>query len=318
MDIKNNINSGGVVLKSRKNTFIFSIVILVYNEEKNIGILLDRISQYSKKYNTEILIIDSESQDHTSKIIHEKKSYYKNIKYIRIKKSDFNYAETRNLATSLAKGKYIYFISGDALPSNEDFLERTLYDFNINNTIVCVFGKMIPKKDCSAYFSLEQICFFEKLDKYTDKSGIFIASRDLALNTNSLAYYFISNVFACYRGEFLLKNPFEKTNIGSEDILMGKKIIRNRYAKLYDCHLTVIHSHNYSIRKYYWMQKRDLIIRYKKTGMRFSSNAGSKLRKIVYMKIKLLAKISLFTQWIFYYVIKLIALAEVTIKGGRI
>lgn len=319
MDIKNKINSGGAVLKLRKNTFIFSIVILVYNEEKNIGILLDRISQYSKKYSTEILIIDSESNDNTSKIIHEKKSLYKNIEYIRIKKSDFNYAETRNLAASLAKGKYLYFISGDALPSNTHFLERTLADFNIDNTIVCVSGKMSPKKDCDPYFALEQECFFEVFDKLTNKSGLLIAPQDNAFfKQNSLVQYFITNVFACYKLAFLRLNPFENTTMGSEDILMGKKIIQSGYAKLYDNHLTVIHSHNYSLKKYYWMQKRDLIIRYKKTGMTLSTNVGNRLLKIANMPIKLQEKLSLLFKWTFYNMVKVVALSESTIKGGRI
>jgi dolichol-phosphate mannosyltransferase len=60
-----------------------SVIIPVYNEEKNIPHLVKKIFYYLKKINFEIIIVDDNSEDFTEKKIKQAINRYKKIKYIK-------------------------------------------------------------------------------------------------------------------------------------------------------------------------------------------------------------------------------------------
>ena len=60
---------------------MFSIVIPTYNERKNITKLINRINEVCKKYRYEIIVVDDNSPDGTSKEV--KKIRFKNLKLIK-------------------------------------------------------------------------------------------------------------------------------------------------------------------------------------------------------------------------------------------
>ena len=53
----------------------FSIVIPVYNEGKNLGILIPKIYKELKKEKFELIIVDDNSTDNTSEILKKKKIF---------------------------------------------------------------------------------------------------------------------------------------------------------------------------------------------------------------------------------------------------
>ena len=85
----------------------FSVIILVHNERQTIAQIIERLICYSSHFSLEILILDSESTDNTPHIIKQLQKKHRLIKYLRIKRRDFHYADTRNKAVLLAKGKYV-------------------------------------------------------------------------------------------------------------------------------------------------------------------------------------------------------------------
>lgn len=66
---------------------LLSIVIPVYNEEKTIGIVLDKLSKMSLPLDVEIIVVDDGSMDSSKKIIKEKAVRYKKIILIEHKKN---------------------------------------------------------------------------------------------------------------------------------------------------------------------------------------------------------------------------------------
>ena len=62
----------------------FTIVIPVYNEAKNLGILIPKIYRELKNIKFELIIVDDDSNDGTSEVL--KKFKMKNFKYIIRKK----------------------------------------------------------------------------------------------------------------------------------------------------------------------------------------------------------------------------------------
>ena len=61
------------------------IVIPTYNENKNIGILIDKIRSLNSKYSLDILIIDDNSPDGTSKTINHIQENDKRLHLIKRK-----------------------------------------------------------------------------------------------------------------------------------------------------------------------------------------------------------------------------------------
>ncbi len=81
----------------------FSIVIITYNEEKNIRRCLNSVMALSD----DIIVVDSFSSDNTEKICSE----YKNLSFIQ--KKFEGYSEQKNFANSLAKHDFIFSIDAD-------------------------------------------------------------------------------------------------------------------------------------------------------------------------------------------------------------
>ncbi len=295
----------------------FSIIILIYNEEKTLNTLLKTLAHSTKKFETEILIIDSQSTDKSSYIIRTCQKKNSNLRYYHVKKRDFNFGKMRNIAVKLARGKYICFISADAMLYSKKAFEYFFKDFQISKKTVAIFGKHIPYPYHPFFFQLEIKMRFKLLDVHLKKNPILIQDIEhpFTLYKNALFIWsFISNVFACYKRSYLIKNPFMETE-GFEDVLQGQTIIKKGLVKIYDPRCVVYHSHNYSLLEYYRKQKRDFAYRYHKTNLGGDIQIYSKLREIRYMDIPLCRKILFIIQLFFFYLMKLIAALDVIISS---
>lgn len=126
-----------------KNKF-YSLVIPMYNEEGNAGILIDRISDAMNGYHYELILIDDNSTDKTIQEIKEKK--HPNVVLIELKK---NYGQSSAMMAGFdyATGDYVITLDGDLqndpsdIPAMVELLENGNYDL--------VVGKRQKRKDSS-------------------------------------------------------------------------------------------------------------------------------------------------------------------------
>lgn len=289
----------------------------MFNEEKTIGLLLRKLKHLSDNYSKEIIIIDSGSTDKTPLIIKRYKQHFRNLRLINIKKEEFNHAKTRNDAVKIAEGKYICFLSADAIPYNKNIFNYFSEDFNLDEKVVAVFGKHIPYTDTSIIQKVEILCRFDRLDQYTNKKGLLIQTLEKPFtpynDENKLLWYSLFNTFACYQRSFLLKQPFPKTDY-FEDLLLGKIIIESGFTKIYDRRATVIHSHRLSLLEYYRMQKKDFVLRISKFKLKEKVNVLCKIKRIFNLKISFVKKVIYLIQLGFYYLLKLIVVLEIKLN----
>lgn len=297
---------------------IFSIIILIYNEEKKLDSLLKILIHSTKKFGTEILIIDSESTDKSSYIIRKYQKKFPRLWHHIVKKRDFNYGRMRNFGVKLSQGKYICFISADAMLYSKNSFDYFIDDFQISKKAVAVFGKHIPYPYHPFFFQLEIKTRFKLLDIYIKKNPILIQDIEhpfIPYKNAQFIWSFISNVFACYKRSYLVENPFTETE-GFEDVLQGQTIIKKGLVKIYDPRCAICHSHNYSLLEYYKKQKRDFAYRYyHQTNLGGDIQIYSKLREIKCMDIPFYRKISFIIQLFFFYLIKSIAAFDVIISS---
>ncbi len=295
----------------------FSIVIPIYNGEKTISLVLDRLILFLANYTREIIIIDSGSTDRTMEIINNYRKKYSFFRVKRIKKSDFSHGGTRNLGAKMARGEFVCFISDDAIPEDRKFFKYYLEDFKIDDRVVGVFGKNIAYPETPLMQKLEYDCRWERVDRYTNKKGVLVQRLDTPfmpfIPDNYLSWYFFSNTSSCFKRSFLVKHPFPKVSYG-EDMMIGREIIENGFFKVYDKRPYVLHSHSFTLFEYYLKQKEDFNLRLNQINVPIKANLSCKVKNLFKADISILKKALCLLEFIPYYLIKLVILAEFLIK----
>ncbi len=101
-----------------------SVIITIYNAEKDLHIMLDSLKEQSL-HNVEYILIDNGSKDSTRQIC---ESYAKDDSRFRVEVIDENigYIRARNYGLTLCKGKYITFADAD------DFVAENAYALMLN------------------------------------------------------------------------------------------------------------------------------------------------------------------------------------------
>src|SRR5208282_394442 len=114
---------------------IASIIILTKNEGANIGRCLEAVYGQSVDFPFEVLVIDSGSTDRTAEVV----GTYP-VRLLKIGAEEFHHARTRNLAAAASSGKYLVFLSGDALPADDGWLSALVRNFD-DAGIAAVYGR---------------------------------------------------------------------------------------------------------------------------------------------------------------------------------
>ena len=121
-----------------------SVVICTFNREKYIKRALQNFTLQTSSSDTfEVLIINNNSTDSTSRICQEFVTKHSNIqfKYIIEKKQGHTFA--RNRGISEAKGDIIAFLDDDAFV-NSNYIKNLIYRFETDDEISALGGKIVP------------------------------------------------------------------------------------------------------------------------------------------------------------------------------
>lgn len=211
-----------------------SVIIPTINCEKHISILINKLWNQTKKPK-EVIIIDSESDDDTCKIAKEQ-----GAKVLEIKRKNFNHGRTRNIAVDNSTGDILVFLTQDALPNNEYFLEKLTNPLN-DSLISATYGRQIAKIDAIPTEKFSRNFNYPKED--------IIKSKD-DLKTMGIKTFFFTNVCSSIKREkFYEVGKFPDDTILNEDMILASKLILNGYKIAYVSSAEVLHSHNYNLLK---------------------------------------------------------------------
>lgn len=127
---------------------LVSIIVPVYNGERAIERCLRSIQNQSYA-NTEIIVVDDGSTDHTKKVIEKYAASDKRFRVIR--QENKGVSESRNVGMKAAKGEYFQFVDGDdwlVKTATEEFVRTALtYDCDmVISDYYRVCGKRIFEK----------------------------------------------------------------------------------------------------------------------------------------------------------------------------
>jgi rhamnosyltransferase len=226
-----------------------TVFIPTYNGEKYLRPILKSIFEQQVNFRYEVLIIDSGSTDKTLSIIHSFEKKNKNLRLVEIDNADFGHGKTRNYAAKISKGELIVYLSHDAVPSNKHWLYEMTKPFDLNEKIVGVVGKQVPRPKCVPLLKYEIRGVFKA---FGPNFGTTLFYKDSFLRGKALydATTFYSDVNSATRRDFLLDTIPYKDVPYAEDHIFGRDIINSGYIKAYAPRGSVVHSNDLKLREY--------------------------------------------------------------------
>ncbi len=155
-----------------------------------------------------------------------------------IPRSAFDHGGTRNLGARKARGEILVFMTQDAIPVDEYWLQNLVFPI-ASGEVVATFARQIPREEAGP---LER---FARGFNYAAKSRV----KKLA-DVRELGYkaFFFSNVCSAVRADvFWEVGGFPEGVILNEDVLLCAKLLRAGYEVKYEAEARVCHSHNYGL-----------------------------------------------------------------------
>ena len=213
------------------------------NAGKELEELLTKLEQQTLMP-TEILVIDSSSEDDTLQIAKK----HAGIRTYSVSREAFNHGGTRDQAFSMTTGETVVFMTQDAMPVSNGLIERLIMPLREEKT-VAAYARQLPKPEASCRESrIRAFNYPPRSERHTLKD----------LPEKGIKTFFLSDVCAAYRRqEYEALGGFEKDVLSNEDMLYAARAIRAGYTVAYAADAEVLHSHNLSLKEQYrrnWVQ----------------------------------------------------------------
>ena len=121
-----------------------SIVIPTKNGGDRLKEVLEAVFSQKTEYKYEVICVDSGSTDNTLNII-------KNFPCIlyEIKPDEFGHGKTRNYGAAKGTGEYIMFLTQDATPVNNCWIQNMIDAMKLDPDIAGGFGIHYPYPECN-------------------------------------------------------------------------------------------------------------------------------------------------------------------------
>jgi len=181
----------------------------------------------------EVVVVDSSSTDDTAATC---RSYGWRVHEIR--REEFDHGGTRNLGASLAAGSILVYLTQDALPADEQWLEALVAPVAAGASAAS-FSRQLPRPDATV---LER---YARLHNYPDASHVRTLADADRLGVRAT---FFSNVSsATDRRVFESVGGFPTRTIINEDGQYAAKLLAAGHKVAYVAESRVVHSHDYPL-----------------------------------------------------------------------
>ncbi|MBT3199908.1 MAG: glycosyltransferase family 2 protein [Phycisphaerales bacterium] len=209
-----------------------SVIIPTWNAGKELRLLLDGLNAQTLKP-IEIIVIDSSSSDASGDIARQLGCTVEVIP-----KEKFDHGGTRNRGAELAKGEILVFMTQDAAPCDEHFLEVLTSPLR-TGLAQAAYARQIAKPDARPPEA------FVREINYPPQSHT--KSIDDLPILGIKTFFFSNAASAITRQAFEDTGRFPENNIVNEDMLFCARLLRGGSSVAYQADAQVFHSHNYSL-----------------------------------------------------------------------
>lgn len=181
----------------------------------------------------EVVVVDSASTDGSPE-----RWRGAGFRVIGIERADFDHGASRNLGARACRGDILVFMTQDAVPANERWLEALVSSITSGES-AAAFARQMPKGNSSS------------LERFGRGFNYPALSRTVTLadvDRMGVRAFFFSNVCsAVSANSFWRVGGFPEGVIFNEDLVLSAKLLRAGHSVRYEAGAMVCHSHEYGI-----------------------------------------------------------------------
>jgi glycosyltransferase involved in cell wall biosynthesis len=205
--------------------------------------VLEALARQSLETPWDFLAVDSGSTDGTVELLESwRERLGVPFDLRRIDPVEFDHGDTRNVLAAESSGELLVYLTQDAIPLGEDWLQRLAANF-ADESVGAAYCRNVPRSDADLLTRM-----FSKGDPgyATERREVQLPDNyaELDAHARRLLYNF-NDVASAIRRSLWERHPFPRTWFG-EDILMSRALLEAGHTVVYDAAAVVEHSHDYS------------------------------------------------------------------------
>jgi glycosyltransferase involved in cell wall biosynthesis len=214
-----------------------TVAIPVLNGGASFREVLGAVSRQRLDADVELVVADSGSTDGTREFAIDQ-----GAKVVDVPPGTFSHGGTRNLLMEHSSGDHVAFLTDDAVPASERWLERLVGAFAIDPDVALAYGPYIPRPDATPMVARELTEFFASLSP-DGRVRIDRGLREEDRRPGPVTFHTDAN--GCLARWAWERVPFRP--IGSaEDQALAVDMLEAGFAKAYVPEAAVVHSHDYT------------------------------------------------------------------------
>jgi rhamnosyltransferase len=213
---------------------VISIVIPVKDGGSDLERCLTAIARQQLEDEVEVVVVDSGSRDASVELARAAGAVVREIL-----PSEFSHGASRNIGAGLARGELLAFISQDAYPVDERWLERLTAPLREDEAVAGVYGRQLAHEGARP----PEVYFLDFLYGPAGRRQSVSGAGELSMETT-----LFSNVNAAMRRSLWERYPFVEDIIMSEDQDWSRRVLLAGWTIIYEPAAAVRHSHDYTLR----------------------------------------------------------------------